>query len=119
MTGRLVKLLLAAAVVGLVAGYVFGLRSPNGAKRLKVVEATAKLESAESGLGLADEDGGDLQFGFHVPTIHWTDATASGAGHPPCLRVEGRKAKVEIGYLALHTPTGATYEDQALWIRCL
>ena len=94
------------------------MRSPYGAKHLKTVDAVAKLESARTGLGLADEEDGDLQFAFDVRHIAWTSSSAHGDGNPPCLRREGKKVKVEIGYLDLSVPDGTTYDDQALWIRC-
>jgi hypothetical protein len=94
------------------------MRSPYGAKHLKAVDAVAKLENAEVGLGMADEEDGDLQFGFDVHTIHWSSSSGHGEGDPPCLRREGKKVKVEIGYLDLAVPDGTTYNDQALWIRC-
>ena len=115
---RIITLAVVGVVVALVVGFVLGTRSPSGAKHLKTVDAVAKLENAENGLGLADEEDGDLQFTFNVRTIHWSSGSDHGAGDPPCLKKQGRKVKVEIGYLDLAVPDGTTYEDQALWIRC-
>ena len=117
MVKRLVLIGVVAVVAGLVAGAVWGMRSPYGAKHLKTVDAVAKLENAQ-GMGLADEEDGDLQFVFDVHTIHWTSGSAHGEGDPPCLTKKGKKVKVQIGYLALAEPDGTTYEGQALWIRC-
>lgn len=118
MTRRLVKLVLIAAAVALVAGFVLGTRSTAGAKHLKTVEAEAKLESAATGLALADATDGDEQFSFNVHTIAWASSSEHGESDPPCLRQAGKKVKVEIGYLDLTTPDGTTYHDVALWIRC-
>jgi hypothetical protein len=115
---KIITLALVGAVVAFAVGVVLGMRSPYGAKHLKTVDAVAKLENREVGLGLADEEDGDLQFSFDVHHIAWTSSSAHGEGNPPCLRREGKKVKVEIGYLDLAAPDGTTYDDQALWIRC-
>lgn len=118
MTSRLVKLVLLTAVAALAVGFVLGTRSSAGAKHLKTVEAEAKLENAETGLGMADSIDGDEQFGFNVHTIHWSGPSGHGEGDPPCLTTPGKMVDVEIGYLDLATPDGPTYRDQALWVRC-
>jgi len=115
---RIITLAVVGVVVALVVGFVLGTRSPSGAKHLKTVDAVAKLENAENGLALADEEDGDLQFSFNVHSIHWTSGSEQGDGDPPCLTKPGRKVNVEIGYLDLAVPDGNTYEEQALWIRC-
>jgi len=118
MLRKIITLAIVGVVVALLVGFVLGTRSPQGAKHLKIVDAVAKLENADNGLGLAEEEDGDLQFVFNVHTILWSSSSADGEGDPPCLRKPDRKVKVEIGYLKLAVPDGTTYDNVALWIRC-
>ena len=118
MLRKIITLAIVGVVVALLVGFVLGTRSPQGAKHLKTVDAVAKLENADNGLALADEEDGDLQFAFNVHTIHWSSGSEHGKGDPPCLTKPGRKVNVQMGYLDLAVPDGTTYEDQALWIRC-
>lgn len=118
MLRRLVTIAVVVAVAAFLVGMVVGQRSSYGTTHLKTVEAKAKLESKETGLGMADSLDDDHQFAFNVHDIYWTDGSQDGDGDPPCLRKPKKYANVEIGYVELKVPDGPTYKDVALWIRC-
>lgn len=119
MIGRLVKLSMVVALAGVALGIWLGAtRAPYGPTPLKTVDATAKYESPENGLGMAWTEDNEQQFTFDVRTILWTSESGSGQGDPPCLRTPQREADVEVGYRSVRLPDGKTIHDLALWLRC-
>lgn len=112
-------------VVGLVVlalglGVFAGLHTSWGTKQPRAAEGIAFRSESNSDLVLFDGFDGK-QSRIYAVRLPWTFGNEGGVGLPPCLMTAQVKADIEVGYVRVADPTGASGDSYRapLWIRCL
>lgn len=111
-------IVLVVVAVGLVfLGYLAGLRSSWSGHQPTTVNVTVERVRMDVPYALFMHDG--RQVGFRLDDIAWrTDNNSDSGTIPPCLRVPGEPAKVELGMIEVNRPWGSGSYWKVLSLTC-